>query len=212
MNVFEAALFFGVRRVVDISSEEVYGSFTAPEIDEDHPKAPNSPYGVSKLTVEMLAGQYVDHFGLDYVAARVCWAYGARYPRVRPPQSWFKDAIAGRKTVVPNGGDHRIDLTYVDDVADGIRLLAEAPSLRHRAYHITSGQAQSMRELAEAVRALVPEWTYEMGPGLIEMGPGFTAAPKGAMSNARAREDIGFVPRFTLEDGLRRNLEDLLAG
>jgi nucleoside-diphosphate-sugar epimerase len=211
VNVFEAALMFGVRRVVDISSEEIYGPFAAPEIDEDHPKAPNSPYGVTKLTVEMLAGQYIEHFGLDYVAARVCWAFGARYPRVRPPQSWLKDAIAGRHTVVPNGGDHRIDLTYVDDVAEGIRLLAEATTLQHRAYHITSGTAQTMRELAEAVKELMPDWTYEMGPGFIEMGPGFTAAPKGAMSNARARDELGFVPQFSLADGLRRNLEDLLA-
>ncbi len=211
VNVFEAALMFGVRRVVDISSEEIYGPFTAPEIDEDHPKAPNSPYGVTKLTVEMMAEQYIEHFGLDYVAARVCWAYGARYPRVRPPQSWLKDALAGRHTVVPNGGDHRIDLTYVDDVAEGIRLLAEAPVLAHRAYHITSGVAQTMRELADAVQALMPDWTYEMGPGLIEMGPGFTAAPKGAMSNARARADLGFAPRFTLAAGLARNLADLRA-
>jgi nucleoside-diphosphate-sugar epimerase len=211
VNVFEAALQNNVRRLIDISSEEVYGHFQADEIDEDHPQEPNSPYGVTKLAVEKLGLQYVDHFGLDYVAGRVCWAYGHRYPRVRPPQSWIKDALSGRRTTMERGGDHLLDLTYVDDVAAGFQLLCEADTLEHRAYHITSGRAVTLRDVAKELSQLLGGWEYEIGPGSLEMGPGFIAARKGALKNDRARIELGFVPRFDLSQGLAANIERLQA-
>lgn len=209
VNVMEATLQHDVGRMIDISSEEIYGHFQADTIDEEHPQDPNSPYGVTKLAVERLGLQYADHFGLDFVAGRVCWAYGHRYPRVRPPQSWIKDALAGRKTVMEQGGDHLLDITYVDDVAQGFRLLCEAEHLDHRAYHVTSGVAVTLREVAEELSQLLDGWEYEIGPGMLEMGPGFIAAKKGALRNDRAREELGFEPKYDLRSGLAANIARL---
>lgn len=208
-NVLEAARHHEVGRVVDLSSEEVYGHFTADEIDEDHPRDPTSPYGVTKLAVEQLGGQYATHFGLGYVAGRVCWAYGHGYRRDRAPQSWIRDALAGRASVLARGGDHLLDLTYVDDVAQGLRLLCEAPSLSHRAYHITSGQAVTLRELAAELSAILPDWEHDIGGGSVDMGAGFIAARKGALRIDRATAELGYAPAYDLRSGLRANVDRL---
>jgi nucleoside-diphosphate-sugar epimerase len=66
----------GVRRVVNLSSEEVYGHFTADPISEDAPGTPVSPYGITEYAVERLGGYYAEQHALPYVAARLCWVYG----------------------------------------------------------------------------------------------------------------------------------------
>ena len=53
INVFEAMRLRKVRRVVHISTEETYGDFQAPRIDEDHPQKPASVYGLTKLAAEL---------------------------------------------------------------------------------------------------------------------------------------------------------------
>jgi nucleoside-diphosphate-sugar epimerase len=55
LNVFEAMRLFGVKRLVNLSSEETYGVFESDRIDETHPNRPLKPYGISKYAVERLA-------------------------------------------------------------------------------------------------------------------------------------------------------------
>ncbi|MBT6985721.1 MAG: SDR family oxidoreductase, partial [Rhodospirillaceae bacterium] len=58
INLFEAMRLFGTTRMVHMSSEETYGPFESPVINEDHPQNPIHPYGVSKLSVEHLGRGY----------------------------------------------------------------------------------------------------------------------------------------------------------
>ncbi|NKQ57899.1 NAD(P)-dependent oxidoreductase [Amycolatopsis sp. K13G38] len=198
----------GVRRVVDLSSEETYGHFSADPIGEDDPAVPVSPYGITKYSVERLGGYYADRHGLPYVAVRPCWVYGPGFPRQRLPHTWLGDAAAGRPSTLARGGDQRIDFTYIDDVVDGIILVLRAPRLEHRAYNVATGHAIDMRELAREIAALCPGWRVDLGDGPIEMAPGVDAARKGALDISRARR-LGFVPRVPLRDGLARTMAAL---
>jgi nucleoside-diphosphate-sugar epimerase len=209
VNVFEAAVQAGVRRVVDVSSEEVYGAFEADVIDEDHPQRPVSPYGVTKHAVELLGAQYARHEGLGYVAARLCWVYGPRFPRQRLPVTWLRDALQGRPSQLPAGRDHKIDFTYITDAVDGIRRMVEAERLEHDAYHIATGAAPTLGEVAEEIARLVPGWRCELGEGLLEMAPGYTAPRKGGLAIARARAELGYEPAYDLARGLKANLDVL---
>ena len=76
LNLFEAMRLFGVRRVVNLSSEETYGIFEADTINENHPNRPLKPYGISKYAVERLACDYQSAHGMEIMHVRTCWVYG----------------------------------------------------------------------------------------------------------------------------------------
>ena len=209
LNVFEAARLLAVERVVDISSEEVYGAFTADTVTEDHPQNPISPYGITKAAVERFGNHYARHYDLPYVAVRLSWVYGPGFPRPRIPRSWVEDALLGRRTVLRKGGDHRIDFTYVDDAVEGLRLVLEAPSLEHNAYNVASGQAPTLLGLAAQLRELIPSWEYEIGPGLLEQVPGWIAPRKGALDISRISRELNYRPVYDLKTGLSLYLKSV---
>jgi nucleoside-diphosphate-sugar epimerase len=115
LNLFEAMRLNGVRRVVNLSSEETYGVFEQDKIDETHPNRPLAPYGISKYAVERLACDYVATHGMEIVHVRTCWVYGPGLPRPRVPKIFVDAAVAGRALHLPGGGDFRVDHTYIDD-------------------------------------------------------------------------------------------------
>lgn len=198
----------GVRRIIDLSSEETYGHFGADPIAEDAAARPVSPYGITKYAVERLGEYYAERYGLPYVAVRLCWVYGPGFPRRRLPHPWLEDAAAGRSSRLARGGDQRIDFTYLDDAIEGILLVLGAPRLSHRAYNLASGHAVTIRELATQIAELRPGWTVDLGDGPLEMAPGVVAARKGALDIGRARV-LGYAPRTRLSDGLARTLATL---
>lgn len=122
LAVLETARRLRLRRMIDLSSEEVYGDSSRAEIDEDCPLAPTSFYGLHKATVERLGETWVRH-GVDYVAARLAWVYGSGFPRDRLPAPWLRDAASNQKSSLEHGGDHEVDLVYIDDAAEAIVAL-----------------------------------------------------------------------------------------
>lgn len=209
LNVLETARLSGIDRVVDISSAEAYGAFEQDPASEEHPLNSTTPYGITKAAVERFGNHYSDHHGIHYVAARISYAYGVGHPRPTLPKPWMEDALAGRRTVVARGGDQRIDFTCVEDTIEGLRLLLEAANLNHRAYNIASGRAVTLREAAAEIKQLVPEWEYEIGPGLPEQSPGYFAPLKGSLDITRAAGELGYRPKFDLTTGFRKYLESL---
>lgn len=203
LSVFEAASELGIRRVVDLSSEEVYGHFAADPITEETPGDPISPYGISKRAVEQLGRYYAGQRGLDYVAARLCWVYGPEFPRQRLPLTWLADIAHGRRSSLERGGDQRIDFTYISDAVRGVLAILDAPALRGRAYHVATGTGTSVRELAQVMRGLWPEWSVQLGDGPLQLAPGVDAAAKGALSVKKIETELGYRPAVTLSEGLR---------
>ena len=209
LNVFETARLFAIDRVVNVSSAEAYGAFQQDPAPEDHPLNSTTPYGITKAAVERFGNHYSDHHGIHYVAVRISYAYGVGHPRSTLPKPWMEDALAGRRTVVPRGGDQLIDFTCVEDTVEGLRLVVEAPHLEHRAYNIASGHAVTLREAADQIQRLVPGWKYEIGPGLPEQSPGYIAPLKGSLDISRAGRELGYRPKYDLATGFRRYLESL---
>ena len=120
LNVFEAMRLFGVKRAINLSSEETYGVFERDTIDETHPNRPIAPYGISKVAAERLACDYVARYGLEIVHIRTCWVYGPGLPRPRAPKIFVDAAVRGERLHLPGGGDFRVDHVYIDDCVAGI--------------------------------------------------------------------------------------------
>ena len=202
LNLFEAMRLSGVRRVIHLSTEDVYGDFIADRVAEDAPAKPISPYGVCKLAVEHFGRSYREMHGLDCINLRTSWVYGLRIDRPRPPMNYLNAALEGRALHLAEGGDMVTDYTYVDDLLDGILLALDHAEHPHDTYNLASGEAVSDRALVEHVRALVPGAEISVGPGRRAFAPGMRIPRKGALDSTRARESFGFAPRFPIRDGL----------
>jgi UDP-glucose 4-epimerase len=70
LAVFAAMRLFDVPRLVNLSSEEIYGAFDADIIDETHPCRPIKPYGISKYAVEQLARDFAEESGREVLHVR----------------------------------------------------------------------------------------------------------------------------------------------
>jgi nucleoside-diphosphate-sugar epimerase len=202
LNVLESMRLFGVRRLVNLSTEEVYGHFTAERITEDHPCFPVMPYGISKFAVEQLARDYARNHGIEAVHLRTCWVYGPGLPRARVPKTLVDAAVQGKPLHVPAGGDFRVDHVYIDDLTAGILAALDKREHRYDAYHISSGNAPSLYEIVDLIKELVPGARLSIGPGQYRFGDRIEVVRKGALDTARARADLGYVPRYDIHRGL----------
>jgi nucleoside-diphosphate-sugar epimerase len=200
LAVLRASASTSVDRVVDLSSEEIYGDGgSAALLPEDTFTRPLTAYGVHKLAVELLAREFAET--LSYAATRLSWVYGRGFPRARPPQSWLDDAREGRPSAPAAGADHVVDLIHVDDAVSALVALVEAPRLEHSAYNVGSGEGVRLAEVADLIRSLSPEWAMQQAPGRL---PGVPMRPP--LDTTRIREELGWIPDLSLEEGLRRTL------
>jgi nucleoside-diphosphate-sugar epimerase len=205
INLLEAMRLFGTRRMVHMSSEETYGPFQADTIDEEHPQNPLHPYGVSKLSVEHLGRGYREQCGLEVIHLRAIWVYGPDLPRDRVPNSFINAAIAGRPFHQPFGADFICDHTYIDDMADLALRAIDKDEHPHDAYNVGTGRGVSLREIAEITAELVPGAQLSVGNEPFRHGDAdFNVAcvRKGALDISRAREVLGYDPKFDIRRGL----------
>jgi UDP-glucose 4-epimerase len=210
--VFEAMRLLGVRRAINLSSEETYGVFERDRIDETHPNRPLKPYGISKYAVERLACDYVSAYGLEIIHVRTCWVYGPGLPRPRVPKILVDAAVAGRKLHLPSGGDFRVDHTYIDDCVDGIVNALDKPKHRYDVYHIATGEAPSLAEIVDIIHELVPGADLAIGPGPYRFVDGTETLRKGALDITRARNELGYQPRYPIRQGLAAYVDATRSG
>lgn len=192
--VLEAARAHGLR-VVYISTATLYGQHPdLHPLSEDARPDPVGMYDTTKLMAETLAISYHKIYGLDVVALRPGYVYGHH----NSTGGYFLDRVArGEVVEQPVGADLPIDATYVRDLAQGIRLALTARPIKSRIFNITGGVLRLRGEVAEIARLLVPGADIRLGPGIPP-----TAHLRGPSDLSRARTELGYEPRYTLETGM----------
>lgn len=208
LNLFEAMREAGVKRVVHISTEETYGDFLAPMIDEDHPQRPTSFYGATKLAVEIMGRVYSHEHGLECINVRTCWVYGPRLPRARVPKTFIEAALRGEAYHLDAGRDLAVDQVHISDTVAGVLLALDKPKHRFDSYNVATGQAPTIGDVAAIVNAAVPGARITVGSGEYLHGGAVATARKGALDIARARAELGYAPKYDLKRGIEATIEE----
>lgn len=124
LNILEAAQKY-TKRVVLVSTDEVYGSLEEGFAEENFPLNPSSPYSASKASADLLAISYVKTFGADIVITRCTNNYGPRqYPEKLIPQT-IKKILVDEKIPVYGDGKNIRDWIHVEDHCSGLTLAME---------------------------------------------------------------------------------------
>jgi len=199
-RIFEAAVQQGVR-VVYASSSSVYGAAETYPLREDAKPMPVSPYGVSKLACEALAGAYASSVGLDAVGLRFFSVYG---PRQRPDMAFAAvfDCLAGNRPfrLLGNGRQTR-DFTFVGDVVEAI-LAAMRRAPAGGVYNVGGGSETSLLDALTVCERIVGH-PLEVRHD----GEGTGDARRTLADFGRAKADLGWTPTTSLEAGLRAQAE-----
>lgn len=188
LNTLEAAKLAGTRRVVLMSSMDVYWGLPTSHApyDEDMPVPifeHDDHFIVQswvKKTLEVIANLYRRQAGMDIVLARGAGIYGPLYRTRMNVPSRLAHAAAGRLDLAASAlppADDGYDQLYVKDMARGLSLLLLADRLQHAAYNLGSGQAGlwKVREGRDGGEA----WTDAGAPVPRCTGDGLSARPDG---------------------------------
>ena len=213
LNVWEAALATGVEKVVWASSIAVFGPTDEREkpIRNDADHRPARLYGACKSLIERFGEHYRETRGLDGVGLRFTVVYGYGKALTVPRGSGgdyllqiIDRPALGEPAVVPHG-DGNVDLLYVEDAARALVLASETP--KNPSIGLTiCGANTTFRDAASVVQRLLPAADIKVLPGL-RSGRGGS----GGYDGSTTLDEIGYSPDFSLEEGLRRNIDMLRA-
>jgi nucleoside-diphosphate-sugar epimerase len=206
IKVLDAARRNGVRRVVLASSSAVYGDSPQLPKTEALVPAPLSPYAVQKLTNEYYADLYFRLYGLETVCLRYFNVYGPRQDPASPYSGvisiFMTRACETQPPVIYGDGRQTRDFVFVQDVVRANLLAAAREAARGRVFNVGAGQAVEInalwRMIAGLARITVSAQYREPRPGDI------VHSLAGIQS---AREELGFQPTVSLDEGLRRTFE-----
>jgi UDP-glucose 4-epimerase len=212
VNLFEAMRLTGVRRVVHISTEETYGDFLAPMVDEEHPQKPVSVYGLTKLAAEHYGRVYSRDHGLECINVRTCWVYGPHLPRLRMPRTFVEAALRGEPLHLPEGASFAVDQVYIADTVAGAILALDKAQHRFDAYNIATGAAPTLADTADAVNRAIPGARISVGDAPYRHGGTVPSAVKGALDISRARSELGYEPRYDIQTGIEATIAATRAG
>ena len=204
-NVFCACAENQVRRVVYAASSSAYGdTVTLPKVESMAPQ-PKSPYAVQKLMGEYYASVFHSCFGLDTVALRFFNVYGERQDPSSPYSGvisvFMRALIERRPPTIFGDGEQTRDWTYVEDVASLCLKAAAAGGVSGKMYNAGNGDRCSLNRVWDLLQKIecvtLPARYGEPRPGDVRDSQADRTA---------ASRDLGYAPRFTLEEGLRRTL------
>ena len=211
IRLIQCCIEHNVQKVIYASSGgTVYGEPTYLPVDEAHPIAPISPYGISKHTVEHYLFLGAASAGLNYTVLRYANIYGPRqHPRGGAGViAIFAESMlrGGSPTIFGDGSSTR-DYLFISDAIEA-NLLALTSGDRE-IYHVSTGLELSLNELFCQLKQILGSFTgckeiVKMSPVHAEPRPG--EIHRIALSPEKIQRDLGWTPQISLQDGLEQTV------
>lgn len=205
LNVFVAAKDAGLKRVVFASSSSIYGNVERMPVSEALPRAPISPYGVTKAADELYGDVFSGIYGLDVVALRYFNVFGPRqlpgsaYAAVVP--IFLDKMLRGERPPVHGHGQQARDFTFVENVVQANLRACQAEGRISGAYNIACGASTSVLELVAMMNNLLGT----------DLAPDHKPARAGDILRSwadisKAQKAFGYSPLVTLGEGLEKTI------
>jgi nucleoside-diphosphate-sugar epimerase len=203
LAVLQAVRRFGARRMLYVSSTEVYGRAPRQPLVETDPLAPANTYAVSKLAADRLCATFFHEHAVPVVIARIFNCYGPRETQPYVVPEIVRQLSRGPVVRLGNA-DARRDLTYVDDTAAGLQALMGSSVPDGDVAHVGSGTSVSIRHVAEICARLLghERAVVETDPARLRR----LDVDDFRADASRLRDATGWAPRVPLEEGLRRTV------
>ncbi|HSE43084.1 MAG TPA: SDR family oxidoreductase [Acidobacteriota bacterium] len=202
LNVLIASRDSNVNRVICASSSSIYGEMPELPKREDMLPSPESPYAISKITLEYYCRVFYQAYGLETVSLRYFNIYGPRqnpllqYAAVIP--IFIRNMLEKKQCIVYGDGEQTRDFAFVEDCAEANLLAATSASAVGNVYNIGCGKQISVNQLFVLIQKLTGDTTP----------PKYEPRRKGDVMHScadisRAKTALNFKPKFDLDKGLQ---------
>ena len=196
-----------------ISTDEVFGSLSSDQsvqFTEETPYDPRSPYSASKASYDHLLRAWHETYGLPVVLTNCSNNYGPyHFPEKLIPVI-ILNALAGKPLPIYGNGSNIRDWLYVEDHADALLLVLEKGKTG-RSYNIGGENERTNLELVQTLCEILDRLkprragAYEGLIRFVQDRPGHDA--RYAIDPSRIREELGWRPSVTVEEGLEKTVQ-----
>lgn len=206
LNMCQAAMDCGARRIIVTSTSEVYGTAQYVPIDERHPRQPQSPYSATKIGADAIALSFFNAFNLPVVIARPFNTYGPRQSARAIIPTIISQIAAGKRQIMVGDLTPTRDFNFVKDTCRGFLALATADGIEGRDINIATGTEVSMKQTLETIAQLMNvDVEYVTDPARIR--PSASEVRRLCGDNTLITSLTDWRPNFSLEQGLKETID-----
>ena len=202
LNILKASSDTDVKKVINASSSSVYGNVEYLPFDENQPTLPISPYAVSKLAAEHYCRVFHEVYGLKTISLRYFTVYG---PRMRPDLAiplFTKSILNNELPIIFGNGEQTRDFTYIDDIIDANLKLLKINRADGEVLNIGSGRRVTINYMIDTLKNLL---NSDIKSKYVDSVKGDA---RDTLANIdKAKKLIGYEPKTSLEEGLRKFIE-----
>lgn len=206
LNVLEAAKTHNLKRLIHISTSEVYGSATSVPINENHPLQGQSPYSASKIAADQLAFSYFSSFDLPVVTVRPFNTYGPRQSARAVIPTVITQILSGSPNLQIGSLTPTRDFSFVDDTVSGIIAALEGVGGLGEVFNLGSNFEVSIGATINFLKEIMSS-EIEIVSNELRMRPSKSEVERLWSDNSKARNEFAWDPKFTDESGFRSGLE-----
>ncbi len=195
-------------KVIFASTRQLYGKPQYLPVDEKHPVNPVDVNGINKAAGEQYHLLYNNVYGIRTTVLRLTNTYGPRM-RIKDARQtflgiWIKNIIEGNGFDVW-GGEQRRDFTYVDDAVNAFVLVADTEKANGKIYNLSGCEVVNLKQVAEMLIDANGGGEFDICKfpderKKIDIGDFYS-------DDARIRNELGWLPKVDLSDGLKRTVE-----
>lgn len=180
-----------VKKIIYVSTWEVYGEPEYQPLDENHPCNPDHPYSISKYAGELMVKSKLNN--IPWVILRLGSAYGPNMRSNAVIPLFINKAINGEEITIARKGNQIRQFTHAVDIAKALMLACEKP-VKNEVFNIVSAQKQTIKQIAELVKSKIDV--------KIKYGPKRKGdVPPAEVSSAKARKILGWEPHVSFNEG-----------
>jgi len=202
LNILNAATHADVEKIIFASSSAIYGDKKPPLSEEDSPN-PKSPYAVSKLACEQYLKVFYELYGLKSVVLRYFNVYGPKqgtgdYAAVIP--KFIMQAMKNEAITIYGDGLQTRDFVFVKDAVNAC-ILAIEKGKNFDIFNIATGKPTRIIDLANLIKKLLNSRSE-----IVYLPPRKGEVRHSYASVDKARDKLGFKPRYELAKGLKETI------
>ncbi len=202
LNILQAAKDFGIKKIIQASSSEVYGTAQFVPITEAHPINPQSPYAATKSAADYLALSFHASFNLPVAIVRPFNTYGPRQSARAIIPTIIVQILSGKKKIKLGAIHPTRDFTFVYDIVEGFSLAHHSSNSVGRVVNLGNNSEISVEDLAYLIAKLIGA-KIEIEPTEERKRPKDSEVQRLWADNSKAKEILGWNPKYSLEEGLK---------
>jgi UDP-glucose 4-epimerase len=206
-NILEMARIHDAKRVIHASTSEVYGSAQHVPIDENHPLNAPHPYGASKIAGDRMCYAYIQTYGMNITIMRLFNVFGPRQRDIGYGgviSIFTRRILSNAPPIIYGDGRQTRDYTYIEDAVKAYDLVLNYKDPITEPINFGTGKEVSIIDLANKIIDLCGK-KGDIKPVHVE--PRIGEVKRLIADARRAKELLGWEPKYSLEEGLKNFIE-----